>query len=108
MAGLSPIVANRFKSGLLDIPSYRSISIMNSELTCTDGAGTTADGVYRRCRTYPAIYGDFVEVVRKAQAETLPPHRSIQSICSPATVCHTGGFTTSRSWVERYSHNCVD
>jgi len=28
-AGLGPIVANRFKSGLLDIPSYRSISIMN-------------------------------------------------------------------------------
>jgi len=28
-AGLGPIVANRFKSGLLDNPSYRSISIMN-------------------------------------------------------------------------------
>jgi len=28
-AGLGPIVANRFKSGLLDIPSDRSISIMN-------------------------------------------------------------------------------
>ena len=29
MAGLGLIVANRFKSGLLDIPSYRSIYIMN-------------------------------------------------------------------------------
>jgi len=28
-AGLGPIVANRFKSGLLDIPSYRSISSTN-------------------------------------------------------------------------------
>jgi hypothetical protein len=28
-AGLGPIVANRFESGLLDIASYRSISIMN-------------------------------------------------------------------------------
>jgi len=28
-AGLSPIVANRFKSGLLDIPPYRSISTVN-------------------------------------------------------------------------------
>jgi len=28
-AGLGPIVANRFKSGLLDIPSYRSISSKN-------------------------------------------------------------------------------
>jgi len=76
-AGLGPIVANRLESGLLDIPSYRSTSIMNSELAFTDGAGTTADGVYRRWRTYPAIYGDFVDVFRKAQAETLPPHRSI-------------------------------
>jgi len=28
-AGLGPIVANRFESGLLDISSYRSISTMN-------------------------------------------------------------------------------
>jgi len=28
-AGLGPIVANAFKSGLRDIPSYSSISIMN-------------------------------------------------------------------------------
>jgi len=29
MPGLGPLVANRFRSGLLDIPSYRSISSMN-------------------------------------------------------------------------------
>jgi len=28
-AGLGPIVANAFESGLLDIPPYRSISTMN-------------------------------------------------------------------------------
>jgi len=75
--GLGHIVANCFKSGLLDIPSYHSISIMNRESTFADGAGTTGDDVYRRWRNYPAIYGDFVVVLRNAQAETLRPHRSI-------------------------------
>ena len=96
-AGLGPIVANRFKSGLLDIPSYHSISIMNSELTFTDGAGTTTDGVYRRWRTYPAIFGDFVEVFRKAQAETLPPHRSIAIDLEPGYNLPYGRITIERS-----------
>jgi len=44
-AGPGPIVANRFESALLDIPPYRSISTMNGELTCADGAATTTEMV---------------------------------------------------------------
>ena len=49
-------------------------------------------------------------MVFSTDAETLPPHRSIdyEIDWSPATICHMGGFTTSRSWVERYLRNCVD
>ena len=32
----------------------------------------------------------------------------MQLIWNPATNCHMGGFTIYRSWVERYSRNCVD
>jgi len=76
-AGLGRIVANRFKSGLLDIAPYCSISIMNWELTCADGDGTmtkmvpTDDGGY-----ILATYGEFVEAFSKDEAETLPPHQS--------------------------------
>jgi hypothetical protein len=50
-----------------------------------------------------------MEVFSKANAETLPPHRSFdyEIDLSPATICHMSGFTASRSWVERYSPNCV-
>jgi hypothetical protein len=76
-AGLGPIVANRFKSGLLDIPPYRSIPLMNQEVTCADGVGTTTkmmpsdDGGH-----ILATYGEFVEVFSKDNPETPPPHLS--------------------------------
>jgi hypothetical protein len=77
MAGLGPIVANRVTSGLLVIPPYRSISIMNRELTCADGAGTMTRMVHTENGGHiPATYGEFVEVFSKDKAETLPPHRS--------------------------------
>jgi len=74
-AGLGPIVTYCFKSGLLDIPPYHSISIMNCELMCPDAAGTTTkmlptdDGGH-----IPATYGEFVEGFSKDMAQTLPPY----------------------------------
>jgi len=32
----------------------------------------------------------------------------LQLIWRPATICHMGKITTSRSWVEWYSYNCVE
>jgi len=109
-AGLGPIVAKRFKSGLLDIPLPLHLYYELRTNVCRWSRYHDKDGAYRRSRTYPAIYRDFMEVFSKAKAETLPPHRSIdyEIDWSPATICHMGGFTTSRSWVERYSRNCVD
>jgi len=76
-AGLGPILGNRFKSGLLDIPPYRSISIMNRERTFADGAGTTTKMVPMNDREHMlTIYGEFVEVFSK-EAETLALHQSI-------------------------------
>jgi len=60
MAGLDPIVVNRFKSGLLDVPSYRSISSTNGELTFPDEASTTTKMVPTDDGGHiPAIYGEF-------------------------------------------------
>jgi hypothetical protein len=76
-AGLGPIAANRFKSGLLDIPLYRSIPIMNQELSCADGADTMTQLVPRDDGGHiAATYGEFVEDFRKDKVETLLPHRS--------------------------------
>jgi hypothetical protein len=76
-AGLCTIVANHFKSGLLDIPPYCSISIMNWELTCADRAGTTTKMVPTDDAGHIlATYGEFMEVFSNENAETLPPHRS--------------------------------
>ena len=75
--GLGPLVANCFESGLLDIPPYRSISIMNRELTCPDAAGITTKMVPTDDGGHiPATYREFVDVFSKEQAETLPPHQS--------------------------------
>jgi hypothetical protein len=41
MAGIGPIVANCFKSGLLDIHSYRAISSTTRDIMFPNGAGTT-------------------------------------------------------------------
>jgi len=84
MAGLDPILANRFEPGLLDIPSYRSISSINRELRIADGAGTTTmmvpsdDGAH-----ILAIYGKFVELFGKPTVETLLPHRSTDHAIDP-------------------------
>jgi hypothetical protein len=70
--------ANRFKSGLLDIPPYRSIYIYYELRTtvCRWSRYHNKKGAYRRWRTYPAIYRDFVEV-RQSEGGDTPPHRSI-------------------------------
>jgi len=96
MAGFGPIVANRFKSRLRDIHSYRSISSTNWELTFADGA-------HRWWRTYPAIYREFVEVISKAKAEALRPHRSIDHAIDlePSYNLPYGRITIERSSVER-------
>jgi len=76
-AGLGPILAKRFESGLLDLPPYRYISSMNRELTGADGAGTMTKMVPTDDRGHiPATYGEFMEVFSKVLAETLPPYRS--------------------------------
>jgi len=50
---------------------------MNWELTFADGAGTTTKMVPTDYGGHiPALYGDFVEVLSKYMAETLPPHQS--------------------------------
>jgi len=78
-AGLDHTLANHFQSGLLDIPSYHSISSTNRELRFADGAGTTTkivpidDG-----GLILAIYRDLVEVFSKVKAEALPLHQSIE------------------------------
>ena len=77
--GLALPWANCFKSGLLDIPPYRSIYIYYELRTnvCRWSRYHDRDGAYRRWRSYPAMYGDFVEVFSKAKAGTLPPHQLI-------------------------------
>jgi hypothetical protein len=102
-AGLGPIVVNRFKSGLLDIPSYRSIYIMNWELMFADGAGTTTKMVPTDDGGHiPAIHGDFVEVFSN-EAKTLPQDRSIvHAIDSePGYTLPYGQITNKRSSVEQ-------
>jgi hypothetical protein len=75
--GLGPVVENSLNSRLLDIPSYRSISIMNWELMCPDGSGTTTKIVRTDDRRhFPGTSGEYVEVFSNAKAETLLPHRS--------------------------------
>jgi len=97
-AGLGPIVANRFKSGLLDIPPYGSIYIYYELRTnvCRWSRYHDKDGAYRRWRTYPAIYGDSWRF-SKAKAETLPPHRSIAINLEPGYNLPYGRITIERS-----------
>jgi len=72
-AGLGSIVANRLKPVLLDIPSYRSMSSTNWELTVADGANTTTKTLPTHDGGHiliPAIYGDFVEVHQSQGGDT--------------------------------------
>jgi len=69
-AGLGPIVANRFKSGLLDIPLPLHIYYELRTNVCRWSRDHDKDGAYRRWRTYPAIYGDFVEVQQSQGGDT--------------------------------------
>jgi len=74
--GLGPIVANFFKSGLQYVPPYCFISILNRELMCPDGTGTTTMMVPTDGGGHiPATYGAFVEASNKDTAQTPPPHR---------------------------------
>jgi len=70
--GLALPWANRFKSGLLDIPPYRSIYIYYELRTnvCRWSQYHDKDGAYRRWRTYPAIYGDFGEFQQSQGGDT--------------------------------------
>jgi len=52
-AGLGPIVANRFKSGLLDIPLPLHIYYELRTNVCRWSRHHDKDGAYRRWRTYP-------------------------------------------------------
>jgi hypothetical protein len=75
--GLGPIVANCLKSGLLDIPPYHFISIMNRQLTFADRASSTTKIVPIDDRGHiVTIYGEFVDVFSN-EAETLVAHWSI-------------------------------
>jgi len=75
-----------------------------------DGAGTTTkmvptdDGGHT-----PAVYGEFVEVFSK-EPETLAAHRSFDHAIDLERGYNLpyGRIYNLRSWVERYSHNCVD
>jgi len=70
--GLALEWANRFKSRLLDIPPYRSKYIYYELRTnvCRWSRYHDKDGAYRQWRTYPAIYGDFVEVQQTQGGDT--------------------------------------
>jgi hypothetical protein len=77
LAGLRPIEVNRFKYGLLDMPSYRAISSMNRELRFADGAGTTTKRVPTYDGGHIQRYTEMSLRFSKAMEETLPPPRSI-------------------------------
>jgi hypothetical protein len=64
--------ANRFKSGLRDIPPDRSIYIYYElrNKVCRWSWYHDKDGTYRRRRTYPVIYGDFVEIQQSQGGDT--------------------------------------
>jgi hypothetical protein len=70
--GLALPWANRFTSGLLDIPPYRSKYLYYELRTyvCRWSQYHDKDGAYTRWRTYLAIYGDFMHVFSKAKADT--------------------------------------
>ena len=74
--GLALPWANRFKSGLLDIPLPLHIYYKWRNNVCRWNRHHDKDDAYRRCRTYPAIYRDSWWF-SKAKVETLPPHQSI-------------------------------
>jgi len=64
--------ANRFKSGLLDIPPYLSIYIYHKlrTIVCRWSQYHDKDGAYRRWRTYPAINEEFVDVQQSQAGDT--------------------------------------
>jgi len=68
--GLALPWANHFTSGLLDIPLPLHIDYELRTNVCRWSRHNDKDGVYRRWRTYPAIYGDFVEVQQSQGGDT--------------------------------------
>ena len=86
-----------------------SISRLNRELTCADGIGTTTKivptedgGLVQQCTESSWTHS---ANLRRRHSHCIS---QLQSIWSPATVCHMGGFTTSRDWVEQYSSHCLE
>jgi hypothetical protein len=72
--GLALPSVNHFKSGLLDIPHYRSIYVYYELRTnvCRWSRYCDKDGVYRGWRTYPAIYRDFMKGIQQSQGGDSP------------------------------------
>ena len=68
--GLALPWANRFKSGLLDIPLPLHIYYELRTNVCRWSRYHDKDGAYKRRRTYPAMYGDFVEVQQSQGGDT--------------------------------------
>jgi len=97
LQGLALPWANRFKSGLLDIPLPLHIYYELRTNICRWSRYHDTDGAYRRWRTHPAMYGDFVEVFSKAKAETLPPHQVIAINLEPGYNLPYGRITVERS-----------
>jgi len=87
---------------------YCSLSRLNRELTCADGAGTTTKIVPTEHAWHVQ---QFTESSSKLSAKLRWRHShcigQLQWIWSAATVCHMGGFTTPRNWVEEYSSHCM-
>jgi hypothetical protein len=95
--GLALPWANRFKSGLLDIPLPLHIYYELRTNVCRWSRYHDKDGAYRQWRTYPAIYGDFMDVFSKAKEETLPPHRSTAIDLEPGYNLPYGLITIKQS-----------
>lgn len=95
-----------FKSNLLDIALYCSISSMNEEQTFVDGASTTKKMVLTDnggLILIPVISEEFVEVwakLRRRQCRSIG-ELTIKSIWSPATICRIGGSQLSEVELNR-------
>ena len=75
--GLALPWVNHWKSRILDIPPYHSISSKKWELTFEDAAGPITKMLLTDNGEYiPAIYGEFLDIFCKPKAETLPLHQS--------------------------------
>jgi len=98
--------ANGFKSGLLDIPLPLLIYYESRTNICRWSQHYDKDGAYRRWRTDPGIYGDFMEVLNKAMAETLPPRQSIAIDLEPGYNLRKGQIHNFSTWCGIHAIAC--